>query len=148
IKSADGISTKENYKTQVSLKDYEPAISFTNQGVFLSSKANKKIAFKSMNVKKVHLEVYQVFSNNLSEYLRYKNLQGAKNLSDYDSDIFSESDYTSEVVLKKDFDIKNIKNQWQENEIALDGLKDLSGVFIVKLYFKEEDVDYVFDEGM
>ncbi|EAK6592910.1 hypothetical protein E5S72_06235 [Campylobacter lari] len=52
IKSADGISTKENYKTQVSLKDYEPAISFTNQGVFLSSKANKKIAFKSMNVKK------------------------------------------------------------------------------------------------
>ncbi|AJD03998.1 alpha-2-macroglobulin domain-containing protein [Campylobacter lari CCUG 22395] len=148
IKSADGISTKENYKTQVSLKDCEPAISFTNQGVFLSSKASKKIAFKSMNIKKVRLEVHQVFSNNLSEYLRYKNLQGAKNLSDYDSDIFSESDYTSEIVLKKDFDIKNAKNQWQENEIALDGLKDLSGVFIVKLYFKEEDVDYVFDEGM
>ncbi|EAL3939574.1 alpha-2-macroglobulin [Campylobacter lari] len=148
IKSESGVNTKQNFKAKVSLKDYEPAISFSNQGVFLSSKASKKIAFKTLNVKKVHLEVWQVFSNNLSEYLRYKNLQGFKNVSDYDSDIFSESDYTSEVVLKRDFDIEYSKNEWQESEIVLDALKDLSGVFIVKLYFKEEDVDYVFDEDM
>ncbi|WP_139451971.1 alpha-2-macroglobulin family protein [Campylobacter armoricus] len=148
LKSNVGVDTKKDYSAKVDFKDYEPAISFSSQGVFLSSTASKKIAFKSLNVKKVHLEVWQVFSNNLSEYLRYKNLQGAKNLSDYDSDIFSESDYTSEIVLKKDFNIENIKNEWVEHEIALDGLKDLSGVFIVKLYFKEEDVDFKFDETM
>lgn len=148
LKSDENINIKNTYRTQVSFKDYEPAISFSSQGVFLSSKADKKIGFKSLNVKKVHLEVWQIFSNNLSEYLRYKNLQGAKKLSDYDSDIFSETDYTSQMVLKKSFDIENVKNEWVEHEIALDGLKDLSGVFIVKLYFEEKDVDFTFDKDI
>lgn len=146
LKSDKVLSTQRDYEAKVDFKDYEPAISFSSDGVFLSSKASKKIAFKTLNVKKVHLELWQVFPNNLSEYLRYKNLQGSKNTSSFDSDIFSDADFTSEMVMKREFNIENTKNEWMQHAIILDGLKDLNGVFIVNLYFKEEDIDYIFDD--
>lgn len=152
LQSKSGIKSTREFTSELSFSDLEPSIAFSSDGIFLPNGANKKIAFKSLNVKKIKLQVYQIYTNNISEYLRYRNFQGKKKLSSIDSDMksywddeeFSSLEYTGDLILTREFDLQNAKNQWTQNEIALDALKDLSGVFIVSLSFDEKGTDFDF----
>ena len=152
LASKSGIKSSREFKGKVSFSDLEPSIAFSSDGIFLPSGADKKIAFKSLNVKKIKLQVYQIYANNISEYLRYRNFQGKKQVSSIDSDMkdywddeeFSSLEYTGDLILTREFDLQNPKNQWTQNEIALNALKDLSGVFIVSLSFDEKGTDFDF----
>ena len=49
-------------------------------------------------------------------------------------------------MLEKEFSIDSLKNQWIQNELDFEGLRDLSGVFVVSLEFGKNDVDYEFTD--
>ena len=42
-------------------------------------------------------------------------------------------------VLEKEFSIDSLKNQWIQNELDFEGLRDLSGMFVVSLEFGKND---------
>lgn len=153
LSSKDGLKTSKKLEQSISFSDLEPGLSFANSGVFLPSSADRKIAFKSRNIRKVKLTVHQIYTNNLSEYLRYKNFEkGIDTSSDsvlnthYDEYADNNFEYVSSKILEKEFDIDFKKNEWVLNEIKLDGLKDLSGVFAVSLESDEDSIEYEFDE--
>lgn len=146
IKAKSGIKSLREFSGEVSFSDLEPSLAFSSDGVFLPNVAEKKIAFKSLNVKKIKLKIYQIYANNLSEYLRENNFQARKKMSSAESELLNSYfiEYTADLILEKEFDVANTKNQWVQNEIALNAIKDLSGVFIVSLSFDKDGTDYDF----
>lgn len=149
LKSVNGNVLKESVNNiNVNFKDLEPAVSFAQDGTFLASSQGRKIYIKTRNIKKVRAVVSQVFVNNISEYLRYKNIIWSKN--DASDKVFSAADsfyYVGKEVLSKDIYIQEDKNSWVQTAIDLSELKDLSGIFVIKLYINQDDLDYNFEDS-
>lgn len=150
LQARSGTKTNRQFSAKVSLADLEPSLAFASDGVFLPSSAKQKIAFKSLNVDKVKLKVYQIYANNIAEYLRFRNFQSKKKLSSNQSDIIGWDgealEYTGDLILEREFELNSAKNKWEQNEIALNSLKNLSGVFVVSLSFDEKGTSYDFSE--
>ncbi len=143
LKSNQGLINKGEKANITLQKDLDPSLVFANDGVFLPSGAEYQVYIKSRNVKKIHLKVSQIFSNNISEYLRYKNLVGKKDDSTqeafYSSDGFN---YVAKKVIDKKIELKNQKNTWISSALDLSDLKGKSGIFSVSLSVDANDLDY------
>ena len=144
IKSLDNATLQKNFKKKIDLSDKLPQIVFSNDGVFLPDSANKKIAFKSMNIKNAKLVVRKIYSNNITYFLNDNHLFKKSMTSMY----FDDFSRIGGVVEEKDIKIDTVKNQWVQSEIDLSKLKDLSGIFIVSLHFEKNDVDFTFPSSM
>lgn len=143
LKSNQGLINKGEEANITLQKDLDPSLVFANDGVFLPSGAEYQVYIKSRNVKKIHLKVSQIFSNNINEYLRYKNLVGKKDDSTqeafYSSDGFN---YVAKKVIDKKIELKNQKNTWISSALDLSDLKGKSGIFSVSLSVDANDLDY------
>ncbi|HEB9336801.1 TPA: hypothetical protein RZK36_001554 [Campylobacter coli] len=143
LKSNQGLINKGEEANITLQKDLDPSLVFANDGVFLPSGAEYQVYIKSRNVKKIHLKVSQIFSNNISEYLRYKNLVGKKDDSTqeafYSSDGFN---YVAKKVIDKKIELKNQKNTWISSALDLGDLKGKNGIFSVSLSVDANDLDY------
>lgn len=144
IKSRDGFALNENFMRKIELGDKAPKIVFSNQGVFLPDSANKKIAFKSINVKKAKLSVHKIYASNIIFYLYDSNLQKHDNwyFNDYDFERIGD------LIFEKDIEIQSAKNEWIQSAIDLSNLRDFSGIFIVSLRFDKDGIDYKFPSNM
>lgn len=142
-KSVESVSEKTPVKKAAN-KDIEPKIVFSNDGIILPTK-DKKIAFRSINVKKVNLKIKKVYENNTTQFLQEFVFKGNGNIFDYNvEDTF---DQVGDVVFEKDYDLDYEKNIWKQNEIELGDFVDTKGLFILELTFDEKGIDYEFPVG-
>ena len=144
IKSLDGFALKENFSRKIEFGDKSPQIVFSNNGVFLPDSANKKIAFKSVNVKKAKLVVRKIYANNIAHFLYDNSLQKKDSKYFYSY----EFDKLGDIIFEKEIDIAKSKNEWIQNAVDLSKLRDLSGIFVVSLHFDKDGVDYQFPSKM
>lgn len=144
IKASDNAQLKQNITHKIEFSDKIPQIVFSNNGVFLPDSANKKIAFKSMNVKNAKLVIKKIYANNITYFLNDHNLfkKTASQMYIYDFEKIGG------IIAQKDIKIDSVKNEWVQNEIDLSPIKELSGIFIVSLHFDKNDVDYTFPANM
>lgn len=144
IKSRDGFALKESVTRKIEFGDKSPQIVFSNNGVFLPDSANKRVAFKSINVKKARLIVRKIYANNITYFLYDNNLQKK------DFNYFSTWDFDKlgDIIFEKEIEISGAKNEWIQNAVDLSKLRDLSGIFVVSLHFDKDGVDYHFPSGM
>ena len=146
LKDKNGKNLKENYKKTISFKEIEPKLSFSNDGIILPSVNNKKIAFKSINVKKVNVKVKKIYENNFTQFLQEFVFKGNGNIFDYQvEDNFYK---VGDVIFKKDYELNYEKNVWHQNEIVLDGFLDNKGLFLLEISFDENGIDYLFPENI
>lgn len=143
IKSQNNLTFKENYTKSIKINDTAPRIVFANDGVFMPDSSNKKLAFRSVNVKKARITLQKVYANNITQFLQEQNLtkKSVNNFYDY------RFEQMGDTIKEMTIDIHSPKNIWVQNEIDLSSLKDSTGIFIVGIHFDEEDVDYVFPSG-
>lgn len=142
-KSVESVSEKTPVK-EAANKDIEPKIIFSNDGIILPAK-DKKIAFRSINVKKVNLKIKKVYENNTTQFLQEFIFKGNGNIFDYGvEDTF---DQVGDIVFEKDYDLDYEKNIWKQNEIELGDFVDTKGLFILELSFDEKGIDYEFPAG-
>lgn len=144
IKSRDGFVLKENFSRSIEIGDKSPQIVFANNGVFLPDSAKKKIAFKSVNVKKARIIVRKIYASNIAHFLYDNSLQKGVSNAFYSY----EFDKIGDIILEKEINIDSAKNMWTQNVIDLSKLRDLSGIFIISLHFDRNDVDYTFPSDM
>lgn len=139
-------SFKENQVLDVTFKEAEPAFSFSNEGIILPKINENKIAFRSINIKKVNLKITKIFPNNTTQFLQDFSFKGNGNIFSY---VLQDNMYKlGEVVVDKNFDLKYQKNIWNQNEIDLKNIINDKGVYIVELFFNEKDVDYNFPDSV
>lgn len=134
---------EKDVKLDVKAYDIAPKIQFSNDGIFLPDVNNKKIAFRSINVKKANIVIKKVYANNITQFLNNSSL--IKN-SSYDYWIYN-FDYIGDVIKEMSIDINAPKNVWVQNEIDLSSIKDINGVFIISMHFDKDSVDYTFPAG-
>lgn len=156
IAAVDKSLLKDSKEEQIVFNQIAPSIVFSQQGVFLPSQAEKKIAFKSINVKKVKLKISKIYPNNITAYLHKQNLIGSTKYStrtDYDdyyddygesSGIYADFERLGDVVFEQDFALNMQKNQWIQTQLDFSALKANEGIFILELSFDKDGVDYDF----
>ncbi|WP_104762558.1 alpha-2-macroglobulin family protein [Helicobacter aurati] len=145
VKADSNAVLQKSVTRDVVIKDLLPSIAFSSTGIFLPQSAKKKIAFKSINVKKVKLSLYKIYPNNLTQFFSTNNLVYGNNQSPYKSYIYDDVQRLGDEVLQQEFTIESEKNTWVQNEIDLSNIKDTKGIFIVQLSFDRNGIDYVFD---
>ena len=147
IKANNKTMLKETYTAPITINDMFPAIVFSSSGVFLPQSANKRVAFKTMNVKKITAKVSKVYPNNFTQFLYDTNFVSSINNNSYYNVYGSDFYRIGDEVLTQTFDIDTNKNSWVQSELDLSTLKDSHGIFIVELSFDKKDVDYKFAEN-
>ncbi len=142
IRSKWGTILEKEAKKQIDFKDRKPQFSFLSDGVFLASSHQRKIGFKTINLKNVQLEIKKVFESNLGQFLQTQRINAQKQRHErfYDYDIKR----VGLPVAKKTLNIGENKNQWLNHVLDLEKLitPGEKGLFIITLSFTKKDMLY------
>lgn len=164
LKSAwnDLLEKASENSVAIDISDINPKLEFVNTGVFLSSYKDKKILFRTMNVKRVAMKIKKIEDSKTINFIKDKGFEVRNNY--YSKSKYSKYGFANygEVVDKKIVEIGDQKNRWINSEIdislALNGKE--SGVYVIQLEFDEDDSlyfpkdwsewkisDYTYDNG-
>ena len=135
-----------DYKGQVSFGEMAPAISFVNQkGIYLSSKSSKNIALNIVSIPKVHVTIYRLYENNITQYMlngRYMNSGYYEGDEEGDGEYINGTGYTydtyrmqsfADVVLTQDYETKNLpkKNGISLLNLSFEDKGQFKGIYLV-----------------
>ncbi|MCK5052017.1 MAG: alpha-2-macroglobulin family protein [Candidatus Cloacimonetes bacterium] len=141
ILNRSGIVLKNNFKKNIKFNDENPQVIFAKSGCFLPSGNNKKIQFRSMNVKSVNLRIKHVFENNLNFFLQQNTLQSTSSSSNRYYNSFNR---VGVEVAHKKLQLGEVRNEWLLQELDLSTLipEGDNGLYLVELNFNKEDIYY------
>ncbi len=142
IESKWGGKTAEETANDVNIEDLKPQLEFSQSGVFLPSVGDRRIYFKTVNLRKVNIEVKRVFENNLGQFLQTEQLS-----SNEDRNQSFNTSYVNRVgvtVAEEELEIGEIENEWLVHELDLRNLIDPEdkGLYLLSLDFEREDMIY------
>lgn len=142
VRSRWAAKTNKVYAESIEFGDLKPQIRFANDGVFLPSVNQQKIAFMTLNLSKVRLQIKKVFESNMGQFLQTERLDSAKDRRDQ----FGEF-YVNRVgveIVKKELEIGKSRNVWLQHELDLRELiqPGEKGLFLISMRFLREDMLY------
>jgi hypothetical protein len=142
IKSKWGTRLKQEYVKTFDFEDKKPELSFISSGVFLPSANQQKLGFKTINLKRVHLEVKKVFESNLGQFLQTEKISSRKRRN-----VQFNHQYVNRVgvsVARQTLKIGDIKNKWLTHQLDLKKLikPGEKGLFLVRIYFDRAAMMY------
>lgn len=142
IRSKWGTKLTGVIQKQVDFQDRKPQISFLHDGAVLPSANEQKIGFRTMNVKRVHLNIKKVFESNLGQFLQTESLKSRKGRNDD----FNQYNIrrVGVTVLNQKLEIGTQKNRWLNHRLDLKKIlkPEEKGLFLLTLSFKKEDMLY------
>jgi len=142
IRSKWGTVLEKEVEKQIDFEDRKPQFSFLSDGVFLASSHQRKIGFKTINLKNVKLEIKKVFESNLGQFLQTQRINGRKERNErfYDYEIKR----VGVPVAQKTLNIGETKNQWLNHVLDLEKLipPKEKGLLIITLSFTKKDMLY------
>lgn len=136
------LTTSEDYDLEIDISDIKPRVEFFNSGVLLTDVKDNAIAFRTMNVERVHIEVKKVYEDNIIEFIDDKSFDADKDdYYDYNRYRFKR---VGEVIESRILELGTEKNTWIQSEIDLSKVieSDKSNLYIVQLEFDEDDALY------
>ncbi len=138
IRSRWNTTLRENYVREVAFGDLPPRLEFSSAGVFLPSKGERKVGFRTLNVRRVGVTVMQVFESNLGFFLQEYDLASAKDRGE----LWGDLDRVGVTVAAETLEIGAVRNRWVQSTLDLSPLleKKLTGLFLVELSVGREDV--------
>jgi len=142
VRSKWGGRIEKEVARTVIFEDKKPQISFSSGGIYLPSSEQRKLTFRTLNVKKVRVVVKRVYESNLGQFLQTESLAGGKSRSrgfgHYDMN------RVGVKVAEKTLEIGTEKNRWLTHQLDMKELiseKD-KGIFVVEITFKRKDMLY------
>lgn len=136
------LTSSEDFVVELKISDLSPRLEFVNSGIFLSTAKNKQVAFRTLNLARVHLKVKQVQEENLIQFLEENSLRvGSKSFDDYNRYGFKR---LGEVLESRILEIGSDQNKWVQSAIDLSGViqEENSGLYILQLEFAADDALY------
>jgi uncharacterized protein YfaS (alpha-2-macroglobulin family) len=142
VRSRWGTLTAEDFVRAVRIEDIKPQIRFSSNGVFLSTSNEQKIRFETVNVRRVRLNVKQVFDSNLGQFLQTEKLEGRKSRNEGFREW--ELERVGVDVVNDSLELSDRKNAWLQHELDIKKLlqKNPRGLFLVSLDFSKRDILY------
>lgn len=138
-----GGTLKSEYTESIVFGTPKPAISFIAQkGVYLSSKGNKNIAVRIINVPKVEVTIYKVYANNMLTFFKNNSIGNSDYY--YEEEEYYYNDYgrsyygleeIGDVVYTKEIETKNLKkvNGTPLLNVNFSDINQFKGIYIVQV---------------
>ena len=118
--SALNTTLQSDYSAAFRLANQKPQIEWLSDGVFLPPANEYRLQLKSMNVRRLHLQVYEIFPQNQGFFLQNNVISGEQR--QYINDLHR----VAETVFNEHLQLNAPRNTWHRSEI------DLSPVFKAK----------------
>lgn len=80
VRNVLGYSLKSEYTQSVSFQAARPEVRFTGEGNIVPTSGNVSVPFQAIGLKAVDVRVYQVYSDNVHQFLQENTLNGNQNL--------------------------------------------------------------------
>ncbi len=126
LKGIFGGILKENFTQDLAFGEQKPNIGFVNKkGIYLTSKGEKNVAIRIINVPDVKLTVYKIYENNILQFLKqntYSYYEDYYYNDEYGggSGRYSGMDELGDVILEKEFHSKSLKKSGGAHLIDFD----------------------------
>lgn len=142
LRSKWGVTMSDRSVKVVEFEDIKPRLTFLSDGLFMPSINEKKLGFKTVNVKKVKVEVKKVYESNLGQFLQTENINSRKGRYEIFYDY--EFNRVGVKVAEKVLEIGADKNRWLTHLLDLGKLVPAGekGVYIVTISFTRDDMIY------
>ncbi len=154
--SALNTTLAAEYQTTFQFSNLKPELQWISDGIILPSSNNYKLQFKSVNISEVHIDVIEIFNNNMGFFVQ-RNVLDVRNNSSNNS--YSEYDYESEEyyggnsgfqdldrvgksIYTKDLSITTETNKWVKSELDLSTLfkGKRNSAYVITLKFDKSDL--------
>lgn len=156
IRSRWGTKTEVTTTQKLQFSDIQPQIEFASDGIILPSSSKNKIQFYTTNLKRVHLQVKKVYTNQIGTFIQSQQLTSTKTRNKTFNDSYSSA--VGVIVKSKTIELGDKQNEWLLNEFDLTDLfkKYDNGLFLIGINFTPEDVslpikgeilDYIYEKG-
>jgi hypothetical protein len=160
-----GGTLKENFVQEISFGKLQPQIAFTEKkAMYLTSKGQKNIGIKIVNINKVKVEIYKIYENNLQAFLRENryNLESEQTYNYYlgegeENDAYNPYGDFGTLVSTQEYDVERLPqttNGIHLLNISTQKLQDFKGVYAVlvgsteQLYQKAFKLVAISDVGL
>jgi uncharacterized protein YfaS (alpha-2-macroglobulin family) len=140
IRSRWGSKTESVVSEELQFSNIPPQVEFGSNGIILPTSNKKKIQFYTTNLKRVHLQVKKVFSNQVGNFVHSEQLNSTKTRnrdfkSNYESNV-------GVIIKNQTIELGTEQNEWILNEFDLSKLFENynNGLFLIRINFTPEDV--------
>ncbi len=127
---------------EVEIADRDPAVEFLSAGTYLTSALDKRVAFRTMNVERLRLQVKRVAEENLVDFFEENSYQPRSySFDDYNRYRFQRF---GEILTDTIVEIGTATNRWINSELDLNRIipDSSSALYIVQLSFDENQALY------
>ncbi|MCF7841107.1 MAG: hypothetical protein K9N22_10060 [Candidatus Marinimicrobia bacterium] len=137
---------QEPYTSLISFTNLNPEIQWLSEGVYLPTDNHYKLQFKSVNVRRANIRVYEIQKQNVGFFLQNNDLLDQNPSDDnyhYNRNRnFADLKRVAESIYNQRHDLTSERNHWTKTEIDLSGVfRDKPGsVFIVDITFDSQDL--------
>ena len=141
LQSVLGAKTQNDYEADVVIGDIKPSFSFVSDGAYMLLSGGKTIAVKTVNLSKLHVQVSQVFQNNIVFFLDHGRLYDYEYYDEDEEGYHPSHKYRFSVgnfgrlLEEKTVDIQNSRNQEVTTGIDLSSYlrSDYKGFLLVEV---------------
>ncbi|MEJ2636359.1 MAG: MG2 domain-containing protein, partial [Calditrichia bacterium] len=146
IRSKWGTKTRQETSKEIAFEDIKPQIKFVSGGAFLPTSNQDKIAFQTVNLQRVHLEIMKVFDSNVGQFLQSQKLSSGEDRNEAFPDW--EMRRVGINIVNDTLEIGDTRNEWLQSELDLRKIleNDEKGLYIITLEFQKKDILYHFRE--
>ncbi len=130
----------DDIKSDINLE--YPSMDFTAKGVYLPKEKSQKISVNTINVKKVDIEIYKIYSNNVVYYMQNNNYGGGYYDDEYYYDYYYYDDSTYRLgaaIHEETLSVKESPNMRTYTDVDLSKfLSETKGIFKIVVRDNEE----------
>ena len=132
------------YRSELTFLDEKPRIIFANDGIYLPSENQKKIALRLINVKRFHLVVERIYESELSNFFKYRTFSGNKRFKEGQNYKTRNLRTIGEHKTSEWIEVNPPKNEWKTLELDLNEIMGSTnkGFYIVRAIFNINDIMY------
>lgn len=80
IKNILGYKFPKEYTTNISFEARKPEIRFVNEGTIVPTQGSVRIPFEAVSLRAVDISIYQIYANNVQQFLQINRLSGSEEL--------------------------------------------------------------------
>jgi uncharacterized protein YfaS (alpha-2-macroglobulin family) len=136
IRGVFGGKLAEAHEQVVQFGNLSPYISFVaKKGLYLSSKGNKNVGIRIVNVPKVKVTVHKIYENNIQRFVTERG-----SVSDNASSYYTNYSNYGDVVLDQQYDTRSLPqtNGMHVLNLDLDKANNFKGIYVIKVASTEK----------
>ncbi|HEX2958036.1 MAG TPA: MG2 domain-containing protein [Chitinispirillaceae bacterium] len=153
--SAMNTTLADQYQTSFQFSNLKPELKWISDGIILPSSNSYKLQFKSVNISEVHIDVVEIYNNNIGFFIQHNVLEVSKSNSngyseyDYESEEyyggnsgFQDLDRVGKSIYTKDLSLTTETNKWINSELDLSALfkGKRNSAYVITLRFAKSDL--------